>query len=513
MPVFSRQRTDRFDGSVGFPSSILHVAFAWSTLTLWTCALIWSSLQSVRFWREWQSSSSSSTIVRGVVSSQLYGVSPPVNRARQIWRELYSIKDDTDETTVVAHNFKPRTWPREYESMVLYDGSNAETLSHALPWQERNVTFHRLHLFPETCKPRSEWHSYSFPNCNTFHEIDLEAGIFAAGSNVEGVVDKTGELRIQYGFNGATRESWFLDSKTCSNGEHHCPGTTILKTLRWRELHDEQIHDLQRIDALVSERLSSSPHVIDIYGYCGASALNDFADGGMFAQAFRHRYSNKKNHSGYSDKELLVFARDAALGLADIHDIDGGKGNITSFVHHDLRAENYLMSNGTIMISDFNNGQLLRWDFAKNKSCDGFNWSGGCGKTIEQTNRKAPEECREEKDRTFTTEKVEVYRFGAFLFFLISKGNWPYSYEPLNDGTLGRPEPSKVKKLILSGKGPSLPPYVKESNSTAMKAIVHAMRMAHTFDSEKRPSTREIADHLVKAIEIEELAAPIRARS
>ena len=440
-------------------------------------------------------------IARG--ASQLYGVSPPVlSRASQIWRELYSVKDD--ETIEVTREYKPRTWPGEYESMVLYSDSDAETLSFALPWQERNVTFHRLHLFPETCKPRSEWHSYSFPNCNAFHEIDLEAGLFADGLN-----DKTGEVRVRYGFSGATRESWFLDSKICSNGEHHCQGTTILKTLRWRELHDEKIHDMQRIDAVVSERLSSSPHVIDIHGYCGASALNDFADGGMFAQAFRHQYSNKKTPSGYTDKELLIFARDAALGLADIHDIDGGKGNITSFVHHDLRAENYLMSNGTIKISDFNNGQLLRWDFTKNKRCDGFDWSGGCGETMEQTNRKAPEECREDKDRTLTTEKVEVYRFGAFLFFLLSKGNWPYSFEPANDGTFGRPHPGKVKKLILSGKGPSLPPFVKESNSTAIKAIVHAMRMAHTFDSEKRPSAREIADHLVKAVEREELTVPI----
>ena len=62
-----------------------------------------------------------------------------------------------------------------------------------------------------------------------------------------------------------------------------------------------------------------------------------------------------------------------------------------------------------------------------------------------------------------------------------------------------RPEPRNVKKLILSGKGPSLPPFVKESNSTDIKAIVRAMRMAHTFDSRKRPSTREIADYLEKA--------------
>jgi hypothetical protein len=223
--------------------------------------------------------------------------------------------------------------------------------------------------------------------------------------------------------------------------------------------------------------------------------LNEYADGGMFARTFRHKYSDS---GGYTDRELLVFARDAALGLAAIHDVDG-RGNITSVVHHDLRAENFLTSNGTLKIADFNNGQLLRWDFDKNMSCSGFDWSGGCGKSMEQTNRKAPEECMEIANRTSTTEKVEVYRLGSFFYYLISKGNWTYSYEPLQDGTLGRPSSKQVKKLILSGKQSTLPPAVKNSNSTDIEAIVQAMRLAHTFDYRKRPSARDIADFLKKA--------------
>jgi serine/threonine protein kinase len=327
------------------------------------------------------------------------------------------------------------------------------------------------------------------------HEVSLRSGLIASSSDEQQVDKRTREMRADYGFAGASREAWLLHSAVCANGTHGCPSTTILKTLRWRELHDQIIHDMQRIDAVVSERLTASPHVIDIYGYCGASALNEYADGGMFAKTFRHHYSDKKT---YTDDELLVFARDAALSLADIHDLDG-RGNVTSFVHHDLRAENFLMSNGVLKISDFNNGQLLRWDFGQKKRCNGFDWSGGCGATMENTNRKAPEECLEETNRTLTTEKVEVYRFGAFLFFLISKGNWPYSYEPSSNGTLHRPKPDKVKKMIVSGKKPSLPPFVKESNSTAIQAIVHAMEMAYTFDTKKRPSAREIAEYLVGA--------------
>lgn len=351
--------------------------------------------------------------------------------------------------------------------------------------ERRNVTLHKLKEFPSSCKPRADWHTFSFPNCKLFHEVDIKSGLTTT----------TRDVGINYGFAGATRESWLLESPTHTCGERYSSSTTILKTLRYREVLDEAIVEKQRIDAIVSERLTKSPHVIDIYGFCGTSALNEYADGGMFASTLRHQYSDGGN---YTDRELLIFARDAAMSLADIHDIDG-RDNVTSIVHHDLRAENFLTSNGTLKISDFNNGQLLRWDEKKNKRCYGFQWSGGCGETMEKTNRKAPEECLEVENRTLTTEKVEVYRFGAFLYYLISAGNWTYSYERSSNGTLGRPKPATVKKMILAGKNPSLPPYVKQTNSSDIKAIVHAMRMAHTYDASERPRVREIAKYLERA--------------
>lgn len=474
MPSFARYR-----GRGGLPKLQVTCSIVVSLLVL-----ILSSLRSACTWRDWKESAS--LVFEGTAS--ILSVSSP---KLVVWNELYGGKS---KKPVALHQSRPRTWPENYESIprtVSFTRQSKTVLPHG---ELKNVTFHVRKEFPDSCKPRSDWHSYSFPTCNEFHSLDMQSGVVAAANDRQ--VEKSGEVRINYGFAGASRESWLIESSICADGEHHCEGTTVLRSLRWRELYDEMIYDKQRIDAVVSERLTSSPHVIDIYGFCGASALNEYADGGMFARTFRHKYSDS---GGYTDRELLVFARDAALGLAAIHDIDG-RGNITSIVHHDLRAENFLTTNGTLRIADFNNGQLLRWDFENNKNCYGFDWSDGCGETMEQTNRKAPEECLSVQNRTLTTEKVEVYRFGAFLYYLISKGNWTYSHEPVgSDGTLGRPRPKEVKKLILSGKGPSLPPFVKKSNSTDIKAIVRAMRMAHTYDVRKRPSASDIADHLVKA--------------
>lgn len=180
--------------------------------------------------------------------------------------------------------FKPRVWPQDYESIP---GTIQQQVQHRaqLPshGETTNVTFHILKEFDPSCQPRSDWHSFSFPTCNEFHALDIGSGVVAAAaSNMP--ADKSGEVRVKYGFAGASRESWLIESSMCINGEHYCDGTTILRSLRWREVYDEMIYDKQRIDAIVSERLTSSPHVIDVYGFCGASALNEYADGGMFAR-------------------------------------------------------------------------------------------------------------------------------------------------------------------------------------------------------------------------------------
>ena len=55
-----------------------------------------------------------------------------------------------------------------------------------------------------------------------------------------------------------------------------------MKTLLWNREFTPNMANSQRRDALATERLTSSPHVVDIYGYCSTSVLNEYADGGDF---------------------------------------------------------------------------------------------------------------------------------------------------------------------------------------------------------------------------------------
>jgi len=437
-----------------------------------------------------------------IMDGVLEGVRPP--RQTIVWPELYSkmSRRRTEESTAN----KPRTWPSNYVAMPCRTGIDRKATS-----RQSSSTLKELRHLPSSppnCEPKSAWHSYSFPNCNNMHELDFLNGIVPPAEHPSADHDAKDELYIEYMFSGGTRESWLVQ-KLCTDGSDCVvPGLNategkstgpkvILKTLNWPVEHDEVVYDHQRIDALASERLTSSPHVVDIYGFCGVSALNEFADGGNFGRMIRH----KNNDASISPEELLLYAREAALGLADIHEIDG-RGNVTSLVHHDFSAKNFLTVNGKLKVSDFNDGKLLQWDASKGKRCRGFDWDGLCGTNTERTHRRAPEECMGDKYRRLTTEKVEVYHLGAFFFFLLTDGGWPYQFEVSQRGNFFKLQASAAKEAILKGQLPALPPDVQASNNAATKALVQAMKWTYTFEAKKRPAARAVAEFLDRKLKM-----------
>ena len=92
------------------------------------------------------------------------------------------------------------------------------------------------------------------------------------------------------------------------------------------------------------DRLTASPYVVDIYGFCGRSVLNEFADGpglGKLADKSR-KYPLKR----------LEIARDIASGLADVHGVDGNGENST-IVHMDINPANVVVVKNRLKVRDF----------------------------------------------------------------------------------------------------------------------------------------------------------------
>ena len=224
------------------------------------------------------------------------------------------------------------------------------------------------------------------------------------------------------------------------------------------------------------ERLTASPHVMNVFGFCGHSVMTEFADGS--------RVGELADKARKKPLARLKIARDIANGLADVHGIDGD-GNAT-FVHLDINPANVVSIGGTLKLNDFNIGIMLRWNTTSNTQC-------GFPAQYPNPQWRSPEEARNEQN---LTEKVDVFSMGHIFFRLIC-GHEPWNKLELA-GKLSKEEiNAKVQKGIL----PRIPEDVMLSNDKEVAAIRDPMLACYAFDPKKRPSARKIATTLQEALE------------
>jgi len=152
--------------------------------------------------------------------------------------------------------------------------SSSSSSSFSLP-STRDITPTRY----SHCAPLKAWQETSFPTCNTVHEMDM--------SIPHTYLTRTHELV----HHGTIRDVWKVSnmgmSRTTTTATKDMdqdyeeeegmnmditwksPSSYVaLKTLRWQKDFSSDNFNGQRFDSMVSERLTSSPFVADIYGYC-----------------------------------------------------------------------------------------------------------------------------------------------------------------------------------------------------------------------------------------------------
>ena len=92
-------------------------------------------------------------------------------------------------------------------------------------------------------------------------------------------------------------------------------------------------YEFVRMDAMVAERLTSSPRIYDIYGFCGLSILSEFfpygdvedqavTGSGYLLSDKEHEAeeSNElKSYNEFSSEDKLVMSLQMAEALADLH--------------------------------------------------------------------------------------------------------------------------------------------------------------------------------------------------
>lgn len=255
---------------------------------------------------------------------------------------------------------------------------------------------------------------------------------------------------------------------------------------RYEHNFEDNFEEHDRVDAIAMERLTSSPHVINIYGFCGHSVITEYADG--------PRIGTLADKSKKIPLKRLEIARDIASGLADVHGIDGD--DQPSFVHLDINPANVVVVGKTLKLNDFNIGIILKKNKKTGKTC-------GFPAQYPNPQWRSPEESREQDD---LTEKVDIFSLGHIFFRLIC-GHEPWN--KLEPG--GRPEKEQVLEKVKKGALPFIPDEIMSTKDREIQIIRDAMLKCYTTDPEERPSARTIANELDSALK--KLSAGAQAKA
>ena len=209
---------------------------------------------------------------------------------------------------------------------------------------------HRPDQFEDgDCKAMYEWQKQSFPNCNLIHEHHIRPDDVATMT-----VDK-----INYGF---FRDVWRV-RKDFNETDPTKYGNVVLKTLRMEQPFDGYNADRHRRDAVAMERLTSSPHVVNIYGYCVNSQLTEYSDGGdVYDAVFTEKIS-----SSITKLDRLRIAEQIAAGVAEVHNLE--KEGQAPMAHTDITPPQFILIGGFYKLNDFNRVRFIRWNEKTNEPC------------------------------------------------------------------------------------------------------------------------------------------------
>jgi hypothetical protein len=113
----------------------------------------------------------------------------------------------------------------------------------------------------EDCQLEYEWQRTSRPACNSMHEFDLTTPSLESGGS-----------KYKFLTHGFYRD---VLSAFDQVGEPF-----VFKPMRRKHRFTYRNFDRMRRDAVIMDRLTAHKYILNIYGFCGTSAVFEFADGG-----------------------------------------------------------------------------------------------------------------------------------------------------------------------------------------------------------------------------------------
>ena len=346
-----------------------------------------------------------------------------------------------------------------------------------------------MRVFPRhesdpNCVPMAEWQTTYHPTCSLLHEVDVAPAIQSSDLSL---LSSSGNWRLAWELWDRPQSGW---SKVVGGHED----SVVLKTFKYEHNMEDAFFEFNRVDAISMERLTSSPYVMSIYGFCGMSVVTGYAG---------ETVSDIVDSINPLGK--LFMARLIAKGLSDIHGIDGG-GKDVSLVHNDVNYAN-IMVGGPRRLPRFNDFNLAVLQMRNKETGE------NCPFTHHFPNpqwKSYEEQVGPDGNTKELSEKIDVYGLGNLFYrFIVGKGPWKYApwrteFERNSAGQLDPAKITKDDKLRIArmkreeGALPPIPEARLESIKAdpALYAIYKVMKKCYKFDPKDRPSAEELTDYI-----------------
>ena len=244
--------------------------------------------------------------------------------------------------------------------------------------------------------------------------------------------------------------------------------------------------EFTRMDALVMERLSGSPRIVDIYGHCALAVATEKLDYDVEGYIIpgsghpdkKHGLNDKysvRPQNDYTPTEKLELALEMAQCIAELHGFKDGV-----IVHDDIQLSQFLIGpDGKLKLNDFNRAEVMLFNEEKGEYCKYKN--GGV-----YGNYRAPEEFSNHR----LDEKIDVWSMGNNLYALLT-GLWVF-YEIDDD--------KAIHKKAIDGEISFIDPRY-ETNSFAEGKMVEIMKRCWVYDPKYRADIFEVVEFLENAVE------------
>jgi serine/threonine protein kinase len=373
---------------------------------------------------------------------------------------------------------------------------------------------------PRDCV-RPAWTDLVFCNCNHFHE-NLAMDVHPDERKTYQRYD------VRYLASGHFRDGFLLrdrhqDINTVTADES---SSFVLKQWRldWYLEFDQDAVDRVRREALIMERLSASPKISNIYGYCAVSTMvQTLRDVDQEIVPLYVEYQEKAGHISFANlsilqeqrgayslnnftvEEKLDMALDMAEGLAEMHGYEG-----SVILNHDVLPRQWLMNanNRMMVLNDNNYAIFLEWNEKKQDYCKVRRFTGG--------DLRSPQEF----DGIAIDESADVYSFGGVIYCLLM-GKFhkaslcdvlsPYAHSfscltcfvglvPHFD--IPRNYRAKLEQRALDGERPYVDPRIIANGGFIEQRLLEIVDRCHVVDPTERVTIFEVVKFLRETKEL-----------